>query len=268
VISNPNNPTIRKIRKLRKRRERDRVREMIVEGHRALAVAITTGAGVSRVLHTREATARRSDLLRDARSAGATVLEVTQAVMASLTSVETAPDILGVAPMRTATLDEAVSKLGLGAILAEVHDPATAGSILSSCAAAGGTVAIAARGTTDLFAPKPVRSAAGAHFVLTIAPDVEPDACASALGAAGTRIAVLDPAGRDPAEVRLDEPLAVVVGEDGAVPERLIRAAAEHVGVGGDGSAIRPSVSAQAAVVLFEAARRRRASDDREPGRG
>ena len=230
---------------------------MLVEGHRALAVAVHSKTRVSRVLYTKDAAARRVDLLRDARAGGANVLEVSPAVMASLTSVETAPDILGVADIPVVSADESLSRFGLGAVLAGVRDPATAGSILASCAAAGGAVAIATKGTTDLFAPKPVRSAAGAHFVLAIAPDVDPRACADALRAAGVRLTVVEPSGGGLWGAVLEEPLAIVVGEEGAVPDPLLTAADERVTVGRADAPVRPSVAAQAAVVLFEAARRR-----------
>ena len=88
------------------------------------------------------------------------MLEVSPAVMASLTAVGSSPDVLAIVPLREASLEEATGAFGLGAVLAGVHDPAAAGSILASCAAAGGSVVIATTGTTDLFAPKVVRSAA------------------------------------------------------------------------------------------------------------
>jgi RNA methyltransferase, TrmH family len=266
VISNPNNPTIRQIRKLRKRRERDRRRQLIVEGHRALAVALRARAGVSRVLHTPAAAAKRGDLLRDARERGAALLEVSPDVMSSLTSVDTAPDVLAVASMPGCTLDEAIAKLGFGTVLAGVRDPATAGSILSSCAAAGGSVAIATTGTTDLFAPKSVRSASGAHFLLAIAPDADPEACAEGLRRAGVRIVAVDPDGGDAAEADLDGRVAVVVSEDGALPKPLADAAERRVGAGRGEAGIRPSLGAEAAVVLFSAARRRGAARPRGDG--
>lgn len=268
MISNPNNPTIRQIRKLRKRRERERRRQMIVEGHRALAVALRSKTDVTRVLHTRSATTKRGDLLRDARARGATVLEVSPAVMSSLTSVETAPDVLGITSMPACSLEEAVAAFGLGAVLAGVRDPATAGSILSSCAAAGGAVAIATAGTTDLFAPKPVRSAAGAHFVLAIAPDVSPEDCAAALRSAGVRVVAVDPEGPAPEAAALDVPLAVLVSGEGTVPPEMTDAVTERAGAGAAGSPIRPSVAAEAAVVLFSAARRRRAGPTLPRGDG
>ncbi len=261
MISNPNNPTIRQIRKLRKRRERESRRQIIVEGHRALAVAVSSKADVSVVVHTPAAALKRDDLLRDARARGAAVHEVAPEVMASLTSVETAPDVLGVASMPGCTLSEAVARFGFGAVLGAVRDPATAGSILSSCAAAGGHVAIATTGTTDLFAPKPVRTAAGAHFLLAIAPDVDPGACAEALRQASVRIVGVEAGGRHPAEADLGGRVAFVLSDDGGMADQLAAAADQRVtAIHGD-AGIRPSVGAEAAVVLFEAARRRGRTD-------
>jgi TrmH family RNA methyltransferase len=260
VISNPNNPTIRQIRKLRKRRERERRRQLIVEGHRALSVALRAKADVSKVLHTPSATAKRTELLQDARDRGAAIHEVSPAVMASLTSVDTAPDVLGVAAMPGCSLEQAVSRLRFGAVLAGVRDPATAGSILSSCAAAGGGVAIATTGTTDIFAPKPVRTASGAHFLLAIAPDVDPGACADALRSAGVRVVAIEAGGIAVERADLSGRIAVIVAEDGAVPKPLAEAADERVSAPGGEAGIRPSVGAEAAVVLFEAARRRGAA--------
>lgn len=268
MISNPNNPTVRQVRRLRKRRERERRKTVLVEGTRALQVALGSARSVRQVLHTKTAASSRDSLLRQAKAAGATVLEVSPAVMASLTSVQTAPDVLAIVDAGPVELDDAASRFGLGAILAGVHDPATAGSILASCAAAGGTVAVATRGTTDLFAPKPVRSAAGAHFRLAIAAGVSPAECVRALREAGVRVIALRPGGDPPERSDLTEPLALLVGEDAAFPAELADAADATVSVGDERSDVAAPVAAQAAVVLFEAARRRdAAAGDETEGR-
>jgi TrmH family RNA methyltransferase len=264
VISNLNNPTVRQVRRLRKRRERERRRTVLVEGNRALAVALGSARIVRQVLHTKTAAAARGSLLREAKAAGATVLEVTPAVMASLTSVATAPDVLSIVDAAPTPLGDATARFGLGTVLAGVHDPATAGSILASCAAAGGSVAVATRGTTDLFAPKSVRSGAGAHFRLAIAAGVSPKDCALALREAGVRLVVLRPGGVPLERANLTEPLAVLVGEDGMIPSELADAADATVSVGDGRSGIAAPVAAQAAVVLFEAARRRGAPSREE----
>jgi RNA methyltransferase, TrmH family len=132
-----------------------------------------------------------------------------------------------------------------------------------SCAAAGGGVAIATKGTTDIFAPKPVRSASGAHFLLAIAADVDPGACSGALRDAGVRMVSLEADGRPLEDADLEGRIAVIVAEDGALPGALAGAVDERVAVGSGPADIRPSVAAEAAVVLFEAARRRGAARNR-----
>ncbi|MGH2786189.1 MAG: TrmH family RNA methyltransferase, partial [Actinomycetota bacterium] len=128
MISNPNNPQIRAVRKLRKRRERERRRAMLVEGHRGVGVAIRMGTPLLELVHTADASAKRPDMLRAARDSGAKMLEVSPAVMASLTAVGSSPDVLAIVPFREASLAEATGAFGLGAVLAGVHDPAAAGS--------------------------------------------------------------------------------------------------------------------------------------------
>jgi len=258
VISNPNNPQIRAVRKLRKRRERDRRRVMLVEGHRALSVAMRTGCPVLELVHTPDGAVKRPEMLREAKASGAKVLEVSPEVMASVTSVGSTPDVLGIVPIREATLDEATRSFGLGTVLAGVHDPATAGSILASCAAAGGSVVIATTGTTDLFAPKPVRSAAGAHFLLRVVSGVDPAACAESLKTAGVRLVGVGPDGEDLATSSWAEPVAVLIADDGDLPAALAGQTHGRVRVGDPAAEIRPPLAAEAAVVLFEAVHRRR----------
>ncbi len=127
---------------------------------------------------------------------------------------------------------------------------------MASCAAAGGSGVIATTGTTDLFAAKPVRAAAGAHFVLTVAAGAAPDECVDGLRAAGIRLIAIRPDGDPPADVNLTAPVAIIVGDDDAVPEALQRAADAYVGVPAGRGGVRAPIAAQAAVVLFEAARR------------
>ena len=239
---------------------------MLVEGHRALSVAMRTGCPILELVHTHDALAKRPDLIREVRASGAKVLEVTPAVMASVTSIGSTPDVVGVVPIREATLEEAASSFGLGTVLAGVHDPATAGSILASCAAAGGSVAIATTGTTDLFAPKPVRSAAGAHFLLRIVSGVDPAACADSLKAAGVRLLSVAADGKELADATWTEPVAVLVADEGELPDTLASEADECVRVGDPAAEIRPPLAAEAAVVLFEAVRRRRTGGEPEGG--
>jgi hypothetical protein len=73
----------------------------------------------------------------------------------------------------------------------------------------------------------------------------------------------LEAGGRGLDDADLDGKLAVLVGEDGALPKALVNVADERVAAGSGPAGIRPSMAAEAAVVLFEAARRRGAARTR-----
>jgi RNA methyltransferase, TrmH family len=245
VISSANNPTIRRTRRLRKRAERERRRAFIVEGHRAVRVAVERGHRLELVLHTPVASERHRRLLLDAADAGAQLAEAAPSVLAGLSAAANAPDVVAVARMP--------SPAGAGGgpvlILAGVRDPATAGALLASAAASGVTRAVAVRGTADLFASTPVRTAAGAHFVLSLA-----EAATIEESVAGLKpVIALGDDGPAPWTVDLRGAPAFVIGDQ---PSEVYDA---RVAVPcGQGGASAP-LAARGAVVMFEAKRQREA---------
>jgi hypothetical protein len=94
--------------------------------------------------------------------------------------------------------------------------------------------------------------------LLRVASGVDPAACADSLHAAGVRLVSVGPGGRELPAADWSEPVAVVVGEDGTLAER----AGDRVRVAPVDAAIRPPLAAEAAVVLFEAGRRKAAAAD------
>lgn len=61
---------------------------------------------------------------------------------------------------------------GVTLILDELQDPGNAGTLLRSAEAAGAAQVLATRGSVDLYAPKVVRAAMGAHARLALAQDL------------------------------------------------------------------------------------------------
>lgn len=246
MISSVANPTIRRVRRLRKRPWRERTGRFLVEGHRAVAVALTSGARLEAIFHTPRAARLRGSLLGDARDAGVALHEVSEGVMAHLTSVATAPDTLGVAAMREGSLATVPSGAS-GVLLAGVRDPATAGGIMATAAAAGCAVAIAARGTADIYRQSTVRAAAGAHFRLAVVRAADPDRAAKEMRARGARVVSLAADGPAPWDVDLSGPLLLVVpGEDGGdvdAPDARVALPAVDAP---------PGLGARAAAVLYE----------------
>jgi len=243
VISSTNNATIKRIRRLRKRAERERRRQFIVEGHRAVRVAVDVRHPIEKVLYAPAAAARHRQLLLDAEDAGARLLEAAPSVLSVLTSAANPPDLLAVAEVPRPT----PHGTGVTLVLHGVRDPATVGTLLASAASSGVARVVAVAGTADPYASTPVRIAAGAHFVLDL---VEASTVASSIG--GVRpVVVLSEEGPPPWHVDLRGSPAVIVG-DGAVEDYDARVCVPS------GPAAAP-LAVRAAVVLFEARRQREA---------
>jgi TrmH family RNA methyltransferase len=247
VISSPNNATIRRVRRLRKRDERAKRRAFLVEGHRAVRVAVDGRHGVELILHTPAAAERHRQIIVDGADTGTKVAEVSPTVMASLSAAATPPDIAAVVRIPVPVSAAPGSVL----ILARVPDPATVGSLLASAAAAGVTRVIAVRGTADLFSSTPVRVGAGAHFLIGLSevPTLEE----SLASVAGVRTVALGADGPAPWSTDLTGALAFIVGDDQPVHPDL--AVAVPPGIGG---ATAP-LAVRAAVTMFEARRQREA---------
>lgn len=243
MISSVANPAIKRVRRLQKRRWRERSGRFLVEGHRAVASGIGAGS-VDELFHTPSAERLRAGLLDAARAAGISTREVTPEVMASLTSVATAPDVLGIARLRGATLG-ALPRPFSGAILLDVPDPATAGSILATVAATGGVAAIFAGSSVDPFEPKVVRAAAGAHFRIAIVGGTTADDAAGAARGAGARVVRLVEKGQPVWTADLGGPLVLIVEPDGAEA-----GGEESVAVPGDAPGA--NLAVRAGVVLYE----------------
>jgi len=231
---------------------RERTRQVLVEGHRAVGVAIAAGVKPSEVLHTRAAARGRQALLQAARAAGASISQVSPAVMAHLTSETTAPDVLAVAPLIETSPERAATSFGV--VLAGVHDPAAAGGIMALAAATIGGAVFEGDNTVDLFAPKTIRAAQGAHYHLTVVRGAEESDVVERYRAAGSTIAVVSGEGPPPWERDLTGPLLVIIDAEGRWAEK---APDDRVSV--PASTTEPSLSARAAVVLYERMRQERA---------
>jgi TrmH family RNA methyltransferase len=244
VISSPNNPTIRRTRRLRKRAERVKRGAFIVEGHRAVRVALEQNHPLELVLHAPESAERHRMLLVDAADGGAQVLEATREVLGVLTSAANTPDLVAVARIPA----RAGSTSGPVLVLAGVRDPAAAGALLASAAASGIRRAIAVRGTADLYASTSVRTAAGAHFVLALR-----EAGTVAEAVAGlTPVVALGADGPAPWRVDLSGAPALVIGDEAPADYDAV------VTIPASAGAAAP-LAIRGSVLMFEAMRQREA---------
>lgn len=265
VIVSTTNPTVKSLRQLHQRRGREQQGRYLVEGVRLVEEALQAGIAPSLLLVAPEllrATARgralHERLLHEAGRPAP--LEVTPGVLRHVAETTTPSGVVAALPLPVACdLAALPSRAGLAVVLDGVQDPGNAGTILRSAAAAGVDAVVALAGCVDLFAPKVVRAAMGAHFHLALATEVE---ISWLHGWAATRgqFWVADArAGVSLYEADLRAPCVVVVGGEahGALHGATLPAA-RGVAIPMPGRAESLNVAVAAAIVLFEALRQRR----------
>ncbi len=235
-----------------------------MEGTRLVTEALRTTTP-QLVLHSAEYAQRQRrhrHLLDTLRRAGAEVREVSPAVLSAVSDTVTPPGIVVVVPEVRLRPDENTVPLVL--LLDGISDPGNAGAILRVAAASGVTAVLAARGCVDLWSPKVVRAAAGAHFQVPIRQGVEWPVLGEMLAAVPARW-LADPRGGIVYwEPDWRRPAVLVVSSEaqGASTEAVQLTGGQAVTVPMASSRQLDSlnVGVAAGIILFEALRQRTAS--------
>src|SRR6266446_8489817 len=155
-------------------------------------------------------------------------------------------------------------------VLAGVQDPGNVGTILRTAAAFGATSAATAAsgtsGTANPFSPKALRASAGAALHLPILAGMSLSILLAQLKVAGVRtLASSVQESRDgeqpllaPCEVDWCQPVALLVGNEGAgLPEEIERSADARIRIPMASGVESLNAAAAAAVLFYEAARQR-----------
>ncbi|MDQ5854617.1 MAG: RNA methyltransferase [Chloroflexota bacterium] len=257
-ITSAANPRIKQFRSLlANRKERRRERLFVIEGVRLVEEALRTGATLTTVLFDPEqlsTTERGAALLatvRDRRGAFVATAEV----IAAATDTVTPQGIVAIA----AWPEVQPQGVGIQLVLDAVQDPGNVGTLLRSAEATGVTDVVCISGTADLYSPKVVRAAMGAHFRLAMRQDLHWEEVDDALGPADN-IYVADAEGRMPyyaADWR--QPSVLIIGNEanGIGPEARARAT-KVISIPMATSVESLNAAVAGSVILFEAARQRR----------
>lgn len=149
-------------------------------------------------------------------------------------------------------------------VLDRLQDPGNAGSIMRSAAAAGAQAVWAVQGSVDLWSPKVLRAGMGAHFVIQIRQDLQPQEAIAACQQQDADILVTaNSNGADSifdSRLRLEGPVAWIFGQEGSGVGAEFLAAASPVSIPQADAVESLNVAAAAAVCLFESRRRKLAS--------
>lgn len=257
MITSVGNPQVKKLRSLATdKRERRRERSFLLEGVRLVATALAAGAELHSVLF-------------DPKQ-----LAATTAGQELLTQVEQLPNSFAVTPNVLSAAADTVTPQGIVAaaawpalapqapgivlVLDAVQDPGNVGTLLRSAEAVGVAQVLCIRGTADVYSPKVVRSAMGAHFYLPLQVDLEWDGVAEMLAAIPQVYAASAHSHMPYYAADWRQPCALLIGNETAGLSAEAQASATRqiaIPMAGRSESLNAAVAGS--VILFEALRQR-----------
>ena len=246
-----------------------------VEGVRLVEEALRSGCRIEAVLFSESGARHRERLasLVDRTEIAFPVFRTTDRLFEGIADTEHPQGVAALVQPRAATLEDLLhpaTGAPLVVILVGVQDPGNVGTILRTAAAFGAsgaaTCASAQSGTANPYSPKALRASAGAAFHLPIFAGMSLPILLTQLRIAGVHIfasSLHEPheAGASmfsPWEVDWREPVAVLLGNEGAgLPEEIERSADRRIRIPMAASVESLNAAAAAAVLFYEAARQR-----------
>ena len=165
ILSSPQNPNIQLVRGLLEQsKARRKHNAFVAEGARVLEDGLASAVPLRFILYKTSLSTRAKTLLEGLKPEQL-AFEVEDRLFDSLSDTESSQGILGVFDIPELSQP---TRPGFVVILDQLRDPGNLGTILRSAEAAGVQAICLPPGTTDVWAPKVVRSAMGAHFRLPL----------------------------------------------------------------------------------------------------
>jgi RNA methyltransferase, TrmH family len=259
MITSVDNPRVKQARALLTRKHREQLAYCLVEGVRLVEDAMRAGIRPALLFYVSDAGrgARAAAVLEATLRAGVPSLELAPAVFATLSDTVSSQGLLAIVPIPNLPFDAAA---GMVLILDRLRDPGNMGTILRSAEAAGAAAVFASRGCVDPYNPKVLRAGMGSHFRLALRADVDWATINSWIG--GRTLWAADISGELSYD-RVDwtEPCALVIGgETTGLSAEAMGLGARKVYIPMQGPVDSLNAAMATTVLLFEAARQRRAA--------
>jgi RNA methyltransferase, TrmH family len=276
-----------------------------VEGIRLVEEALRSGCPIEAVLFSETGQRHHERLAPFIDRAEFTfpILRTTDRLFEGIADTEHPQGVAALVKPQTATLDDLLqaphASAPLLVVLAGVQDPGNVGTIIRTAAAFGATGAVTAAsgrtGTASPFSPKALRASAGAALHLPILAGMSLPILLTQLRIANVRTLATSTHERDhapqthhtpatqaqdpaslqsarslaPWEIDWCEPVAVLVGNEGAgLPEEIERSADARIHIPIAGGVESLNAAAAAVVLFYEAARQRAKMMEKSGGRG
>jgi TrmH family RNA methyltransferase len=254
VLSSRDNPKVRRWQKLaRDAGARRAERAALIEGPHLLEAYLKLG-NPPHALIVAEAALEDAEVLRLTAASDVRPIVASRGVLAAIADTETPPKLIAEIGLAEAAPDP--QRWRECVLLDNVQDAGNVGAILRSAAAFGFGDAVLGAGCADLWSPKVLRAAQGAHFALRLA---RCDDLAKALaGFGGAVLAAVPRGGRALGECDFKAPLAWLFGSEGqGLSAALVARATQQVTIPIGSAAESLNVAASAAICFYETARAR-----------
>jgi len=257
MIISTANPHVKHIRSLAAdRKERRRERLVVLEGVRLVADALAHDAQLTLALYAPEQleTTTEGVSLLEQLEQGTFAQPATPQVIAAAAETVHPQGVVALArwPERVA------ERPGIILVVEATQDPGNLGTLLRSAEAVGVAQVLCTVGTVDVYSPKVVRAAMGAHFRLSVEQDLAWEEVAGRL-ASVDHVYAADAGATMPyhaADWR--QPCALIVGNEAhGLSGQARDTATRMIGIPMQGSAESLNVAVAGSVILFEALRQR-----------
>jgi TrmH family RNA methyltransferase len=245
---------LKRVAALQSRKERRESKRFVFEGPTLLGEA-HAGAFPIEEIYVTQAAFDETPLARELDRSGTPTFLVEPASAAQISDLATPTGIVAVAPVRLSSLEEIFAQGEPAIVLADVSDPANAGTLLRSADAFGCAGVVCGSLGVDPYHPKVVRGSMGAVFRLKLAIS-DPPAVASAAAAAGVRVLGLTAKGEPLGGEGWERPAALVVGHERHGLGRWEACCERLLGIPMAGPAESLSAAVAGSIALYEATRR------------
>ena len=241
---------MRALRSVKGRREQQR---FAFEGPTLLEEAVASAFPIEELFVT-QAAFEATALVRELERSGTPVFAIDPVRAARISDLTTPSGIVAVARTRFAALAAIFDGSAPVVVLADVGDPANAGTLLRSADAFGCAGAIFGSLGVEPYHPKVVRGSMGAVFRLRLAV-ADPAAVAGAAATAGVPLLGLDARGNPLAGRRWERGVGLVVGHERAGLGRWEGVCGDLLSIKMAGRAESLSAAVAGSIALFEATR-------------
>jgi RNA methyltransferase, TrmH family len=260
-LTSRHHPLVAACRTLARRRDPGDLR-LLLDGLHLVHEACRAGLRVEIAAVTPDALRRgeAADLVERLERSGTEVVEVTDAVLAALSPVQTPSGIVAVAARPDRSL-EAIARVqpALAVVGIDIQDPGNVGAIARAAEAAGATGFLLCGASADPFGWKALRGSMGSLLRLPAVGGLAWRETVDALRQAGTRLVATEPrAGTSLFDADLSGSVAFLLGGEGpGLPTEAATSADLVISI-----PMRPpveslNVAVAAALLTYEAARRR-----------